>query len=61
GNPIPTFVGEPERVVIPNDIDSFTNDIWTNLNSDNKISLYVRYIDIASGEVENRMINKNAQ
>ena len=60
GNPIPTFVGEPERVDIPNDIDVFTNDIWTNLNADNKISLYVRFIDLATGETDNRMINKNA-
>ena len=44
GNPIPTFQGEPERVSIPSDIDEFTNDIWTNLNENNKISLYVRYI-----------------
>ena len=60
GNPIPTFQGEPERINIPDDIDTFTNEIWTNLNCDNKISLYVRYIDLATGEVENRMINKNA-
>ena len=59
GNPIPTFQGEPERVQIPNDIDDFTNEIWNNLNESNKISLYVRYIDLISGEVENRMINKN--
>jgi len=59
GNPIPTFVGEPERVVIPNDIDAFTNDIWTNLNEANKISLYVRFIDLKTGETQNRMINKN--
>ena len=59
GNPIPTFTGEPERVIIPDDIDEFTNNIWTNLNDDNKISLYVRYVDIASGKAENRMINKN--
>ena len=60
GNPIPTFQGEPERVAIPNDIDEFTNDLWTNLNEDNKISLYVRYTDLASGEVAERLINKNA-
>ena len=60
GNPIPTFQGEPERVAIPNDIDAFTNDLWTNLNEDNKISLYVRYTDLASGEVAERLINKNA-
>ena len=59
GNPIPTFVGEPERVAVPNDIDTFTNDIWTSLNADNKISLYVRYIDLKTGAVQNRMINKN--
>jgi hypothetical protein len=59
GNPIPTFQGEPERVVIPNDIDKFTKEIWDNLNEDNKISLYVRYINIETKEVENRLINKN--
>ena len=59
GNPIPTFQGEPERVAIPNDIDEFTNDIWTNLNDANKISLYVRYINLETGEEINRMINKN--
>ena len=57
GNPIPTFTGEPERVAISDDIDEFCDMIWTNLNKDNKISLYVRYIDLATGEVENRMIN----
>ena len=59
GNPIPTFTGEPERVAIPDSIDEFTDDIWNNLNSDNKISLYVRYINLKSGKIENRMINKN--
>jgi hypothetical protein len=59
GNPIPTFVGEPERVYIPNDIDDFTSDIWNNLNCDNKISLYVRFTDLKTGKIENRMINKN--
>ncbi|MBP5242595.1 MAG: IMP cyclohydrolase [Clostridia bacterium] len=59
GNPIPTFQGEPERVKIPNDIDEFTDTLWNNLNENNKISLYVRYIDLASGKVENRLINKN--
>ena len=59
GNPIPTFQGEPERVAISSDIDAFTNEIWSNLNCDNKISLYVRYTDLATGEVENRMINKH--
>ena len=59
GKPIPTFMGEPERVSIPNDIDEFLNDIWTNLDENNKISIYVRYIDLETGECENRLINKN--
>lgn len=59
GNPIPTFLGEPERVAIPNDIDEFTTLIWDNLNCQNKISLYVRMVDLENGSVENRLINKN--
>ncbi len=59
GNPIPTFQGEPERVNIPNDIDAFTSSLWDALDADNKISLYVRYTDLATGEEENRLINKN--
>ncbi len=59
GNPIPTFQGEPERVAIPDDMDAFTADIWEHLNADNKISLYVRYVDLADGSYEERLINKN--
>ncbi len=59
GNPIPTFQGEPERVFIDNDIDAFTSNLWANLNDANKISLYVKYVDIATGTEENRLINKN--
>lgn len=59
GNPIPTFTGEPERISVPNDIDVFTNDIWTNLDENNKISLYVRYTDLATGDISTRLINKN--
>ena len=59
GNPIPTFQGEPERVLIPDSIDEFTETLWNALNEQNKISLYVRYIDLATGKEENRMINKN--
>ena len=59
GNPIPTFQGEPERVAIPDDIDEFTTKLWNALDDDNKISLYVRYTDLATGEKTNRMINKN--
>ncbi len=59
GNPIPTFMGEPERVSIEGDIDEFTETIWNALNEQNKISLYVRFVDLATGETENRMINKH--
>ena len=59
GNPIPTFTGEPERVKIPNDIDAFLENIWINLNDQNKISIYVRFVDLETGKIENRMINKN--
>lgn len=59
GDPIPTFQGEPETVSIPDDIDEFTNDIWNNLDENNKVSMYVRYTDLESGKTYNRMINKN--
>ena len=59
GNPLPSFEGEPTWVKISGDIDTFTNMIWDNLNADNKVSLFVRYIDIATGEYESRIINKN--
>ena len=61
GNPIPTFEGEPERVNVENDIDAYSKKIWDSLNPDNKISLYVRYVDIATGECENRLFNKNVR
>ena len=60
GNPvIPTFQGEPERVAIDGDIDVFTDMLWTNLNEANKISLFVRYTDLATGEYEQRILNKH--
>ena len=59
GNPIPTFQGEPERLVVPQDIDAFTKDIWNALDADNKISLYVSYVDVATGKEDTRLINKN--
>lgn len=59
GNPIPTFQGEPERVAMADDIDAFTGEIWDSLDSENKISLYVRYTDLATGKVTTRLINKN--
>ena len=58
GNPIPTFTGEPERVKIPGSPQDFAKEIWENLNEENKISLYVRYIDIADGRSESVLINK---
>lgn len=61
GNPIPTFQGEPERVSIPNSIDEFAEEIWSNLDENNKISLYVRYVDLAQGSVEEKLINKNTE
>ncbi len=59
GNPIPTFQGEPERVAIPDDMESFAREIWESLDENNKISLYVRYVDLATGKVEEKLINKN--
>ncbi len=60
GNPLPSFEGEPKTLELPNpDIDSLTNLIWENLNADNKVSLFVRYIDLATGEYESRVVNKN--
>ena len=59
GDPLPTFQGEPERVHVPSGIDAFTDDIWNALDEDNRISLYVRYTDLASGEKSVRLINRN--
>ena len=59
GNPIPTFLGEPERIAIDDDIDKFTEDVWNALDADNRISLYVRYTDIKTGAVSAVIINKN--
>ena len=59
GNPLPSFEGEPKLVAIPNDIDAFTELLWSSLNADNKVSLFVRYIDIETGSYESRIVNKN--
>lgn len=59
GNPLPSFEGEPKLVEMKEDIDAFTNTVWNNLNEDNKVSLFVRYIDIATGIYETRIVNKN--
>ncbi len=60
GNPIPTFCGEPERIAIPNTIDEMTEEIWKNLDEENKISLYVRFVNLEDGSIEDRLVNKNA-
>ena len=59
GQPLPTFQGEPRRIIIPDDIEEFTSAIGDNLNEEKKISLYVRYIDLETGKAENKLINKN--
>lgn len=59
GNPLPSFEGEPKPVEIPDDMDAFTDLLWNSLNEDNKVSLFVRYIDIATGEYRTKIINKN--
>ena len=59
GNPLPSFEGEPTRVTISGDIDTFTRSVWESLNEDNKISLFVRFIDIRTGAHETRIVNKN--
>ncbi len=59
GNPLPSFEGEPTLVDIKGDIDTFTKNVWNNLNEANKVSLFVRFIDIATGKYEDRIVNKN--
>lgn len=59
GNPLPSFEGEPKKVKLSGNIDEFTNMLWENLNADNKVSLFTRYIEIATGKEETRIINKN--
>ena len=59
GDPIPSFEGEPEPVAVCSDIDAFTAEIWDGLNADNKVSLFTRFIDLATGKIETRIVNKN--
>ena len=59
GNPLPSFEGEPKLVGVDGNIDEFADKIWNSLNEDNKVSLFVRYIDIKSGGYESRIYNKN--
>ncbi len=59
GSPLPSFEGEPKLVGIPNDIDEFTDGLWNALNEDNKVSLFVRFIDLESGKTKSKIVNKN--
>ncbi len=59
GSPIPSFEGQATPVTIEGDIDAFTSSLWESLNEDNKVSLFVRYIDLASGQAQTRIVNKN--
>ena len=59
GDPIPSYEGEPTPVLIEGDIDAFTASLWENLNQDNKVSLFVRTIDLTTGGTETRIVNKN--
>ena len=59
GNPLPSFEGEPKLIGVPDDIEAFTDLLWNSLNADNKVSLFVRYIDIATGSYETKIVNKN--
>ena len=59
GTPLPSFSGEPKKVEIPDDMEAFTEMLWSSLNEENKVSLFVRYIDIATGEYRTKIINKN--
>lgn len=59
GNPLPSFSGEPQKVAISGDIDAFTEMLWNSLNADNKVSLFVRYIDLKTNQTETRIVNKN--
>ena len=59
GNPLPSFEGEPKWMAIPDDMDAFAGMLWESLNEDNKVSLFVRYIDIETGKYESKIINKN--
>ena len=61
GNPLPSFEGEPKLVNIANDIDYYTNRLWESLNEDNKVSLFVRFVNLETEAVETRIVNKNVK
>ena len=60
GNPLPSFEGEPKLISVPNRIEEFTDLLWNSLNEENKVSLFVRYIDIATGDIETKIVNKKS-
>ncbi len=59
GDPIPSFCGDPKCVNVENDIDLYTKTIWSSLNAENKVSLFVRYVDTLTGISDTRIVNKN--
>jgi len=59
GNPLPSFEGEPELVSVPDDMEAFTDMLWNSLNEENKVSLFVRYIDLETGTYQSKIVNKN--
>ena len=59
GNPLPSFSGEPQKIAVSGDIDAFTEMLWNSLNAENKVSLFVRYIDLKTKKTETRIVNKN--
>ena len=61
GDPLPSFEGEPKRVKISGDLDTFTKEVWDSLNEENKVSLFVRFIDLETGKYETRIVNKNVK
>ena len=61
GNPLPSFEGEPVKVKISGNIDEFTSTVWNSLNLENKVSLFVRFIDIETGKYETRIINQREE
>ena len=59
GNPLPSFCGEPKKVKIEGDIEEFTKSLWESLNEENKVSLFVRFIDLKTGQAQTKIVNKN--
>ena len=58
-NPLPSFEGEPKLVDTMDDMDAFGDMVWNSLNEDNKVSLFIRYINIEDGSVQSKIYNKN--